>query len=180
MKLTDITETFTNEPNALWTVRNHNGYYRITGFGERKVGDYQGKARKTYTTIEAVRVFFKPACAESIGYEGEVVPAQPDRIQEGKWVESFLPSQVDGRSVLGKSEVSMDNLLELEVAWRAKNRARIAELEKGIQEQVNTLNSFLGESFVVQEFHLVDKFWLGKILEAVTAKLQESEQLINA
>ena len=180
MKLIDITDTFASEPNALWTVRNHNGYYRITGFGERKVGDYQGRARKTYTTIEAVRVFFKTATEETIGYEGEVIPAQPDRIQEGKWTESFLPSQIDGRSVIGKSSATMDNLLELEVAWRAKHRARIAELEKGIQEQLKTLNSFLGESFVVQEFHLGDKFWLGKVLEAVTAKLQESEQLINS
>lgn len=177
MKLLDITLAVANDPNTLFEVKNHNGYYRITGFGERRV---YGSRGKTLKTVNAVHVFFKSPQAEYTDYNGELVPAQPYRISESTFVESFLPSQVEyiaqryDDATESTITLTVDNLLEHKIRETERDNERKAENERKVQSQLDTLNAFLGDSFEVKAHHLNDRYWSAVALEAVVKKLQES------
>lgn len=177
MKLLDITLAVANDPNTLFEVKNHNGYYRITGFGERRV---YGSRGKTLKTVSAVRVYFKSAVSEHTDYNGELVPAQPHHISEGTFVESFLPSQVENiaqrwdEETDGAITLTVDNLLAFKIRETERANERKAEDERKVQGQLEALNAFLGDSFEVKAHHLTDSYWSRYALEAIATKLQES------
>jgi hypothetical protein len=181
MKLLDITLAVANDPNTLFEVNNHNGYYRITGFGERRT---YGSQRKTLKTVTVVRVFFKKAQDERTGYEGELIPAQPDRIVDSTYTESFLPSQIANPvhrydDELGKAvPLTMDNFLQYELLKTERLIQRQLAEHNELERKVSTLSAFLGESFEVKPHHFSDKYWMNLLLEAVINKLQPSE--VNA
>jgi hypothetical protein len=181
MKLLDITLAVASEPNTLFELNNHTGFYRITGFGERRT---YGSQRKTMKTVTVVRVFFKSAQGEHTGYDGELIPAQPDRIVDSTYTESFLPSQIANPvhrydDELGKAVLlTMDNFLQYELLKTERLIQRKLAEHHELERKVSTLNAFLGESFEVKPFHLNDKYWMNLMLEAVINKLQQSE--VNA
>lgn len=176
MKLLDITLAVANEPNALFEVKNHSGCYRITGFGERRIHG----SRKTLKTVNAVRVFFKSAQAEHTDYSGELVPAQPHRIVESAYTESFLPMQVENiaqrwdEETDGAITLTVDNILAYEIRRTERAIQQKAEHENKVQGQLDALNAFLGGSFKVKAHHLTDSYWSKYALEAIVTKLQES------
>jgi hypothetical protein len=183
MKLLDITIALAETPNGLWSVKNYNGYYRITGLGERKIGNYYGQSRKVVKTLEAVRVTFQQANAEWSDLSGELIPAQPDRITESGYVESFLPSQIEGiaETTVCKGDtyeyvrLTLDNFLQVSIDKRDQNKIRKEEESNKIQKKVATLNTFLDGSYEIKEWELTDKYHLSLILDAVINKLEKAQ-----
>lgn len=181
MKLLDITLAVANNPNALFEVKGHGGYYRIAGFGERRS---YGSQRKNLKTVTAVRVYFKSAQDERTDYTGELIPAQPDRIVEGSYTESFLPSQVEGIAqrwddgVDASIVLTTDNLLDYEVRKTERIRQRQLQEVSELMGKVHSLNAFFGESFEAKPHHFNDKYGMNLLLNAIVNKLQQSE--INA
>ena len=183
MKLLDISISLAETPNGLWVMKNHSGYYRITGFGERKIGNYRGQSRKSVKTLEAVRVNFLQAENERTILNDEVLPAQPDRITESTYVQSFLPSQVEGvaETTVSKGDtyeqlrITTDNFLQVSIDKRDHLKARKEEESDKLQKKLALLNTFLDGSYEVTTWELSDKYYLSRILDAVINKLEKAQ-----
>ena len=183
MKLLDITISLAETPNGLWVMKNHSGYYRITGFGERKIGNYRGQSRKTVKTLEAVRVNFLQAEGMRTILNDEVLPAQPDRMTESTYVQAFLPSQVEGfaETTVRKGDtyeqlrITTDNFLKVSIDKRDQTNARKEHEKNEVQRKLTLLNTFLDGSYEVTTWELSDKYYLSRILDAVINKLEKTQ-----
>lgn len=184
MKLSDIAIAVANNPNALWKLNNRSGYYRITGFGERKVGQYGNRSVRKTVLVEGV-CYLKAIAEGEHNYWHEPQEAREASVSTYEYGD-FLPSQIDGLAygwlrVEGQTDseriqLTMDNLIDYEVR-HAKEDAEIrAEWKRTENDKVQTLQNFLGDSYEVVPMNLTSEYYKTDLINAIIDKLKENNQ----
>ena len=183
MKLLDIATTVAQEPNRLFRVKGHNGAFRVTGFGTRKVGGYRYSSSKTVKTIVGEWVSFIDEAVEGeTDYWGQPKEPREASMRIGS-TNDYLPSQIefaltgadydDEGNHIRSFPLTTDNFVEFELNCSRRRKARFVKAKSDRERAIEVLNNFLGDSLKVTDYELEYETGLRTLVNAIVKQLQK-------
>lgn len=184
MKLSDIAIAVANNPNALWKLNNHSGYFKVVGFTERASNGYSSKKRIKVIQFAQVSVRKAISAGDTDIFGNPMEPREESLHMYDAG--NYLPSQVvepadiwflgDDNKVTEKVALTTDNLIETTKRKDAEIGERNNQYKLELNRQVDLLQKLVGDDFQVVTKHITDKWYSQSLIKAIINKLEKENQ----